>query len=84
VPYFFQLLHSVPDLHVRVVPRSYGSHAGRLVARVGLSGVLEIRVGSAGAVNAYVPGGGYVGASVRLAHDSDHCYAGGSPHWFCF
>lgn len=52
-------------------PCPNGTHAGGLVSSVGLRAVLEVGVGTAGAVDTDVPGGGDVGATVRLRHDGD-------------
>ena len=72
-----QLVDSVSDLNVWVVSSSYGSHRSWLISSVGLSGILEIWVWSSWTVNTNVTSGGYVGTSVGLAHDCNHCYSRG-------
>lgn len=75
MPQLSQLVHSSSSLHIWVVPGSYCSHACRLIPRVALCAVLEVRVWSARAVDADVAGGGNVRAPVRLGHDCHHCNA---------
>ena len=61
-------------LHVWIVPRAYGTHAGGLVAGVRLGGVLEIRIRAARAVDAHIARRRDVRAAVGLRHhrhDSD-------------
>ena len=74
-----QLLHPVLGLDVGVVPGADGPHRGRLVARVGLGGVLEVAVRPAGAVDANVACGRDVRAAVRLRHHSHDGHPGGRP-----
>lgn len=67
-----ELVDPGSGLHIGVVARPDGTHAGGLVPSVALSAVLKVRVWPARAVDTYVACCGYVGASVGLGHDSHH------------
>ena len=69
----FELLETMLGLQVGVVAGAYGTHRRRLVARVRLRLVLEVRVGPARTVHAYVARHGDVRTSMRLAHHCHHC-----------
>ena len=62
----------MPGLQVGVIAGPDGAHAGRLVARVGLGRVLEVRVRSARAVDADVPRHTDVRTAVRFTHYCHH------------
>lgn len=70
-----QLVDTSSRLHIRVVARTNGSHAGGLIPSVALCAVLKVRVWPAGAIDADVAGGGNVWASVWLGHDCHNCNA---------
>jgi len=67
-----ELLNSISGLEIRVVSGSDGSHRGRFIACVGLSGVLEVRVWASWAIHTNVSSHSDVRTSMRLAHDSNN------------
>jgi len=82
MPNFFKLLNPVPCLNVGVVSGSDGSHWGRLVSSVGLSGVLKVTIRSTWTVNTDVSSGSNMRASMRLAHYCNYCNTWGGSYGF--
>ena len=75
VPQLSQLVNSSTSLHIWVVARSDGAHAGGLITSVALRAVLKVGVWSARAVDTDVACCGYVRTPVRLGHDCYDCNA---------
>ncbi len=77
------MLDSISSLNIGIITRSNGPHGCGLIARIGLSGVLEIGVGSSRTVDADVACGCDVRTSMGLAHDSDDCDSTGCSDRLC-
>lgn len=75
-----QLLYPIFSLKVRVVSSTDGSHAGRLVTCIGLSGVLKVRVGTTRTIHADISCHCDMRAPMRLAHYSHNSYAASGAH----
>ena len=79
-----KLLDSISSLYIWIVPSSNSPHRSWFIASIALCGIFKIAIRPPRAIYTNIACEFNVRASVRLAHDRDHCDAGGSAYWFGF